>query len=147
MDVCEKRACPLVFMFDLHGVLDRMPEVLRPMLGTLKSCGHKVIICSGPALPAIERELASLGYVPGVHHDLVLSVVDHLKEGGAQFRYDERGNPWTDDLLWDRAKGELAAREGVNIVVDDTPRYEAWMPRGVAVWLWSPPYCMLRPGE
>ena len=36
---------------------------------------------------------------------------------------DEQGRPWVDKELWNRAKGEYAAEQQLDLVLDDTQEY------------------------
>ena len=137
MFICDASKRKLTIMFDLHGVSNKMPELIKPMMKTMRACGHTVIICSGPTMSKIDLELAALGYSIHHHYDFVVSVVDFLADNGVKFRYDEKGNPWTDDDTWFCSKGMIAAKFNVDIVIDDSPEYQLYMPENVAFWLWS----------
>ena len=125
----------LTIMFDLHGVSERMPELIKPMMKTFRHDGHYVIICSGPDTQKILRELKDLGYQQNHHYDAVISVVDYLRNNrGVVFTYDEKGDPWTDDETWFKSKGWIAADFGVDIVIDDSLQYKENMPENVMFW-------------
>ena len=136
--ICEASKRKLTIMFDLHGVANRMPELVKPMMKTFKACGHKVIICSGPTTNKILDELYHLGYESGKHYDNVVSVVDYLADvKHIKFEYDEKGDPWTDDETWFKSKGWIAKSICADIVIDDSKGYKDNMPVNVAFWLWS----------
>jgi hypothetical protein len=125
----------LRIMFDLHGVSEEMPELIKPMMKTFRNQGHVVIICSGSPTSKLIKELFELGYKPEHHYDHVVSVVDYLRNQGVVFTYDEKGDPWTDDETWFRSKGQIAKELEVNLVIDDTERYREYMPEGIKFWL------------
>lgn len=135
--ICEASKKKLTIMFDLHGVANKRPDFIKPMMKTFRACGHKVIICSGPTISIILDELNELGYESGHHYDDVISVVDYLAGvRGVKFTYDKRGNPWCEPKVWFQSKGFIAFDNGVDVVIDDSPEYEEHMPKGTAFWLW-----------
>lgn len=135
--ICEASKKKLTIMFDLHGVANKMPELIKPMMKTMRACGHTVIICSGPTMSLIDKELEALSYSIHHHYDYIVSVVDFLSEEGVIFSYDAKGDPWTDDATWFASKGLIADRHNVNIVIDDSPQYKDYMSENVAFWLWK----------
>ena len=133
---CTASSRKMNIMFDLHGVSETMPDLIKPMMKTFRHDGHKIIICSGPTMNRIIEELEALRYVLGHHYDQVISVVDYLQDvKGVTFEFDEKGRPWTDDETWFRSKGWIAADYNVDIVIDDTPQYKDNMPSNVMFWL------------
>lgn len=135
--ICEASKKKLTIMFDLHGVANKMPELIKPMMKTMRACGHTVIICSGPTMSQIDKELESLDYSIHHHYDYIVSVVDFLSEEGIIFSYDKKGDPWTANDTWFASKGLIADRHDVDIVIDDSPQYKEYMSEKVAFWLWS----------
>ena len=47
--------------------------------------------------------------------------------------FDEQGRPWVDDELWNKAKGEYAKREGLDLVLDDTEIYKKYFETSFAL--------------
>ena len=136
--ICEASKKKLTIMFDLHGVANRMPDLIKPMMKTFRACGHKVVICSGPSTNKILDELYLLGYESGKHYDTLVSVVDYLADvKRVKFEYDKKGDPWTDDETWFKSKGHIAKEIKADIVIDDSPQYKGNMPENVAFWLWE----------
>ena len=121
----------LRIMFDLHGVIESFPEIYKPLMKTMRDSGHYVIICSGPRMSKIMNELEVLGYIQDVHYDKVISIEDYLSSQGIIFKYDNRGNPWTDDKIWFCSKGQIAKIFNVNLVIDNSIQYKDCMPDGV----------------
>lgn len=105
---------------DVHGVIDRLPEVFGPLTQALVAQGHEVHILTGPhKTPEFEKQLRDLGVV-WTHF---LSIADYHTEQGNSVVYDDKGDPWVDKDLWDRTKGEYCLREGIQLHIDDSDSY------------------------
>lgn len=108
--------------FDLHGVLDKYPNILKPTVMMLKRCGIAVDVLSGPSCEVVQKELMKLGYDYLVGN--CFSVVDELKKWGVEFEYDENGNPWCDEQMWWDAKARICQKYKIDILVDDSWKYK-----------------------
>lgn len=108
--------------FDVHGVLDTYPEIIKPAIMLLDSCEIEVFVVSGPPCSVIEKELCQLGFEGLLGR--CFSVVDELKKWGVKFEYDEDGNPWCDEQIWWDAKARICQAKNINILIDDSWKYK-----------------------
>ena len=110
--------------FDVHGTVDRYPQLFNALGALLVSAGVEVHIITGsPAGPKIEKELADAGMVKGQNYTHFFSVVDYNKENFHNVETDEQGNFWMDIDQWNRTKGDYCEREGIDFIFDDSEVY------------------------
>lgn len=127
------------FGFDIHGVIDALPEVFAVMTQLLVAAGHEVHILTGSKWDQkIEDDLRSWG-IHWTHH---FSITDYHISINTPMRYDpDPEHPWIDtgdkeqdNILWDRAKADYCMREGIHFHIDDTMRYNDYF---------STPFCRM----
>ena len=106
--------------FDIHGIIDRQPELFQKITKLLKENGCEIHILTGSHITSeIESQLKSYK----INYDVLFSISDYHRDAGTHMWYDENNNPWVDDLDWDRTKGEYCEKNNVHIHLDDTERY------------------------
>lgn len=105
--------------FDVHGVLDTLPEFLTLAYVMMESPEFEVHVITGLKLIDIQKEIGHLIDLSKVKY---FSVVDHLTEKGVEIDWVD-GLPWADTKEWDNAKAEYCEREQIDIVFDDSPYY------------------------
>jgi len=105
---------------DIHGVCDANPEFFVELSKLFVNSGHEVIIITGrmKSHGAIE-EIEEIG----ISYTKFYSIVDYHIEMGTEVIYDEKGNPWIDDDLWNRTKAEICEKENIDFHIDDSPIY------------------------
>lgn len=105
---------------DIHGICDSNPEFFAEMSKLFIAAGHEVIILTGKmkAHGAIE-EIEELG----IGYTKFYSIVDYHQEIGSAIRYDEKGDPWIDELMWNQTKAQICALEKIDFHIDDSPLY------------------------
>jgi len=108
--------------FDLHGILNKYPDILKPLLKML-SKRNVVVVISGPPEDTVIKELSKLGFKQSIHYDNVISVVDWLKEKGVTMWKDMDGNWWCDNINWWSSKAKICKEYCINILFDDSRRY------------------------
>lgn len=105
---------------DIHGVCDTNPKFFKELTRLFISNGHEVHILTGRrvkdgALDEIE-EL-------GLEYTHFFSITDYHHDKGTEVNDDENGDPWIDDIAWDRSKGDYCKRNNIDFCIDDTERY------------------------
>ncbi len=111
---------------DLHGVADTFLELLMPLMEAMKQFNMRVVIVSGPPADEVRNSLTALGYVEDTHYDYITSVVDYLKESGAEMWQDNQKRWWTHDEDWWAAKAAICKRESIDMLIDDSHRYMSY---------------------
>ena len=111
---------PFKLAIDIHGVCDENPKFFSLISKLLVDNGHEVIVITGrmESHGAID-ELIKLG----ISYTKFYSIVDYHKEKGTKIWYDEKGNPWIDDDIWNKTKAEICEKEGVDFHIDDSFNY------------------------
>lgn len=105
---------------DIHGVIDRQPELFSYITQNLKRDNHEIHILTGSHInDSIIDELKSYGVV----WDVLFSISDYHKEKGTKMWYDENKNPWINDKDWDVTKGIYCKENKIDLCLDDTERY------------------------
>jgi hypothetical protein len=122
----------LKFGFDIHGVLDDLPETFVAINNALYHAGHEIHILTGShASERVFKQLADLGIL---YHKF-FSIADHHKDKGTKIWYDEKNTPWIDRETWNATKGEYCQVEGIHLHFDDSIEYERYFTTPFArVW-------------
>jgi hypothetical protein len=114
----------LKIAFDFHGVIEKYPEILKPIMTSLKK-DHEIIILSGPPYIQIIEELEEAGYKFGKHYDTAISVVDWIKKlGFIPMHQNKNGSWYCDDEIWWGSKARICREYGISVLVDDKIEYK-----------------------
>lgn len=125
--------------FDIHGTIDKNPEIFKLQMELMIDSGIEVFIISGPPEEQIRAELARLGYFESIHFqkDNVLSVVDYLRFNSIlPMTQDEKGHWWCNDFHWWQTKGILCDNFKIDLIIDNEIRYKSNMPDITTFILW-----------
>lgn len=111
--------------FDLHGVLNDLPDVFKYITESLIKNGAEVHIITGSTTERALKELKELGYKNGVHFTHVVGLPNILKDSGCQVvGFNSTYNNFEYSTLdWNRAKGIYCKRKDINLHFDDTIEY------------------------
>lgn len=122
----------LKFGFDIHGVLDDLPETFVELNQALYDAGHEIHILTGShASDKVFSQLTDLGF----RWHKFFSIADYHKENKDTKMWYHNGTPWIDKTEWDKTKGDYCRREGIHLHFDDTPEYEGYFTTPFArVW-------------
>lgn len=108
------------FGLDLHGIIDRYPEIFSVLSKALVQAGHEIHIITGPSwTPELEAEILGYGIV-WTHH---CSIIDYRASQGTPVSFDIEGRGWMDTEVWDRTKAEYCAEVGIDMHIDDSEVY------------------------
>ncbi len=103
---------------DFHGVIDAQPELFSEFCKEIRKVGVLVYIISGGPRQDVERSLVKLK----VEYDEVWAMYDYYDERGVLERLDDGGFHVPTEL-WNKAKAEYCAKEGITFHIDDSPVY------------------------
>ena len=98
---------------DIHGVIDKAPELFT----LISQLPVEVHIITGIKEHLDDQVPSDLKY------DKWFSIHQYLEDNGVLFTYDEQNRPWCDPVLWDQAKADYCKREGITMLIDDSPNY------------------------
>ena len=107
--------------FDVHGVLDTHAEY-RQLMRSLYHLSHTVYVISGQALDDEMKEFLHSHDLMNWHHHYY-GVESYLMDMGFD-KYERRpcGRFWPDEI-WNPVKAEICAKEGIDMIFDDSPVY------------------------
>lgn len=116
---------------DIHGVIDAQPHKFITLALSVQRDGGKVYVCTGSSdTLKLRKEL--LDYANGYPwFDEIFSVTDYLKAQGVPYTDTPDGGIRVDEIIWDKVKGDWAAREEIDLHIDDSPVYGNYFPEGV----------------
>lgn len=111
--------------FDLHGVIDDMPDVMKFIMSAIIDKGGEVHIITGSTTERARQELKSLGFVLNTHYTHLIGLPDFLHSRDKQIiRINQKfGNPEFSDLDWNSAKAQYCSENKINLHFDDTLEY------------------------
>ncbi|GAF72031.1 unnamed protein product, partial [marine sediment metagenome] len=107
--------------FDIHGVIDKNPELFSKIIKDFRDLGYEIHILTG-TLPDIElfRELDSYN----IKYDELFSILGHhKKEGNTEMWQDSKKGWWIDDDVWNKTKADYCNKNELAFHLDDTRIY------------------------
>lgn len=111
---------------DLHGVINTDWEFFSELTkiiifeGGIYPGDNQVHILTGSSDSLKVREELRDNQIYYTHF---FSITDWCKSKGVPVEYGPDGTPWADDYWWDRAKGDYAREQNLDLVLDDSGRY------------------------
>jgi len=112
---------------DFHGVIDAQPELFAVFCKEIRRLGVSVYIISGGPRDDVARCLET----HGIEYDGLWAIYDYYDAKGIAQHFDD-GSFQVPTELWNRAKAEYCAREGIKFHIDDSPVYGKYF---------ASPYC------
>lgn len=121
LDTLEESAEPLRIGLDIHGVIDAKPKFFSKFSIRLRSRGHTVYIITGAKItPKLIEKLREID----MEWDHLLSITDfHVNKKDVRVRFDEKGNPWMDQNVWDETKAQMCKKHRIDLLIDDSNVY------------------------
>jgi hypothetical protein len=111
--------------FDIHGVIDKHPELFKEISDRYVQAGHEIHILTGQEWEIVKHQVA----MAGVKFHKYFSIVDHHKEVGTKmYQRTDREGWWMDSLSWDCSKGNYALINQLDIHFDDDLKYATYFP-------------------
>lgn len=105
--------------FDIHGVIDKNPELFSQLTHRFSKLGYEVHVLTGSLLSKkITDQLESYN----IKYDKLFSILGYHKTRGTKMWKDERGW-WIDQDIWDETKAEYCRENDLNFHLDDTRVY------------------------
>lgn len=103
---------------DFHGVISAAPVLFAEFCREIRRRGIKVYIITGGPKKDIIRYLERCQ----VEYDEVWAILDFYEQQG-KARFFDDGSFMVDTELWDKAKAEYCAAEGIRFHIDDSGIY------------------------
>lgn len=109
----------LKFGCDIHGVIDRRPEIFAELFCVLIGSGHEVHVLTGSTAEDAKKELDQYG----IQYTHLFSITDYHASNGTPVTHYEDGRPCFASRVWDKTKAEYCKEHGLHIHLDDTMEY------------------------
>ena len=103
---------------DFHGVISAEPKIFSAFCREIRKAGIEVYIISGGPKKDIVKYLKAYG----IEYDHVWAILDICEINGTVAFYDD-GSFQVPTEIWDKAKAEYCAKEGIDFHVDDSSIY------------------------
>jgi hypothetical protein len=110
---------------DIHGAIDRNPELFRLITHELRAHGVIIHILTGHYFSEVREKLKKWG----IEWDHEYSILDYHKGMGTEIVHGVDGE-WISEELWNRGKGEYAKRVGLDVHFDNDLVYGEFFPDG-----------------
>jgi len=111
------------FGFDFHGVLDTHHKLYSALTTALVEAGYEVHVITGHQETPEMTELLRSNGIAWTHW---FSIVDyHIALGKYPVSF-EGDQPWMEKGPWDSTKAEYCDREGIDLLIDDSPTYGSY---------------------
>jgi len=106
--------------FDIHGVIDKNPELFSKIINRLKGLGYEIHIITGSL---ITEELLTELSLYNINYDQIFSILGFHQDKETEIWEDANGNLWIDDDIWNESKGNYCNRNDFVFHLDDTKVY------------------------
>jgi len=105
---------------DIHGVIDAEPKIFSGLSHECIKKGWEVHIITGQEdTPALRNVLTQYDIV----YSHFFSITSHHKKIGTEIKYDDNGNPWMDEEIWNKSKSVYCTENNIDIHIDDSYTY------------------------
>lgn len=105
---------------DIHGVITKYPRFFADISSVLVHCGHQVHIITGAKQTSKRcQQLKDFGMI-WTHF---FSIIDYYESTNVNVQYDEKGQSWIEEELWNKAKADYCERENIYCHIDDSDIY------------------------
>jgi len=105
---------------DIHGTIDAQPDFFSKLTKLLKAFGVEIHVTTGVQISSrVIKELADWQ----IEYDYLFSITDYHVAKGTPIKWDEHGNPWIEDEIWNRTKGQYCWNNRIDLTIDDSPAY------------------------
>ena len=105
---------------DFHGVITAIPMFFAMLTKMLVDNDHEVHILTGQKdCEKIRKQLEDYS----IKYTHFFSITTYHEGIGTKVTYDKKGNPWMDDEIWDRTKGDYCRENRIDFHFDDSDTY------------------------
>jgi len=111
---------------DIHGVITKCPKFFSELSRLFVEAGHEVHVITGTSLdPKTKYGRIALKELKKhkISYTHLFSMINYHEKIGTKVTYENSENPWMDETLWNKTKGEYCKKHKIDIMFDDTPRY------------------------
>jgi hypothetical protein len=107
---------------DIHGVIDRDPDIFSMLSKWMRANGHEVHVLTGKELSLnLYDELRKFG----IEYDRLFSITSFHKDTGVEVKYKggDPTQPLIEPRLWNPTKADYCKWMGIGVHIDDSSCY------------------------
>lgn len=108
---------------DIHGTIDKNPRLFSWLTKILTFLGVEVHITTGVADSMVLRDRL---WRWGIVYNHVFSITDYHRAIGTHMWWDENGDPWVEETVWNRTKGDYCRVNRIAYAIDDSIVYKEY---------------------
>ena len=123
--------------FDVHGTLDRSPQMIIIWMKMFRESGHDICIISGPPILEIRKHLNEIHGEFFKDFIQIYSVVDWIKDQGIAMDQNENGSWYCNDAHWWRSKAVMCQEFDIDMIIDNEIRYKKHFPGNISFVHWN----------
>jgi len=109
---------------DIHGVIDRHPEIFFSLSQHWASLGYLIHIITGQSWETAVHKVEKANIVYHYHY----SIVDYHKQSKDVKMWSDNKGWWMPDEDWNKSKGNYCKEANIDIHFDDELQYAKYMP-------------------
>ena len=110
---------------DIHGVIDKYPDVFSDLSESWTEMGHEIHIITGQSWKRAREKVENAKISFHSHY----SIVDyHRAHEDVDMWTDSTGNWWMPVEEWNKSKGVYCKESNIDIHFDDELQYAEYMP-------------------
>ena len=108
---------------DIHGTIDARTVFFSRLIKLLRAYGIEIHITTGvQSSIGLKEQLRKWE----IEYDVLFSITDYHLAKGTKVTWDENGDPWIEESIWDRTKADYCKRNNVDLAIDDSEVYETY---------------------
>ena len=105
---------------DIHGCIDKYPELFAELTKVWFDAGYEIHIVTGSMeSPVIVDQLKEWN----ITYTHFYSISESLIEQGLAVHWSDRNNPWFEEVYWNEAKAKYCRDNQIDIHYDDSDEY------------------------
>tara|TARA_R110000772_G_scaffold2410_4_gene8602 strand:- start:71294 stop:71767 length:474 start_codon:yes stop_codon:yes gene_type:complete len=105
--------------FDIHGVLDKNPELFSDIINRFRELNYEIHILTGSL---IDKKLIDEIRSYNIKYDYIFSILGYHRKIGTEMWENEHGW-WIDDDVWEGTKAIYCKNNNINFHIDDSRLY------------------------
>ena len=105
--------------FDIHGVIDKNPELFSEMIKVFRALNYEIHILTGSL---ISKKLINEVKGYDIEYDYIFSILEYNRKLGTEMWQNEKGW-WIDDLVWEKTKSIYCRNNKLDFHIDDSKSY------------------------
>jgi nitrogen regulatory protein PII len=111
---------------DIHGVLDKYPELFSELSKLFMLHKHEIHVITGQEITdKLLKDLEKFG----IKYTAIHSITNYNKKKGTKIKYEDPDNPWMAPDTWNSTKAKICKELRIDFIFDDSDVYGKWFKR------------------